>query len=187
MAQNWQQIASTTQETPLNCIPKVWRLPQPLDHSLIEVRSVPRTRGLRTEEQLDVTEQTASEQVARPRDGKLSSAEINCLTAFFPDEALSQKLDGNLAETGKPVDRLHGLPVGNKDIFHIKDKNSTMGCGAWHNTQTSTSTRRPIDCLMSPAPLHQAFLTAFRGGEGFQPLEPARLPQQYTPTQEDAR
>jgi amidase len=62
------------------------------------------------------------------------------LTAFFPDEALAraQELDTILAETGKPVGPLHGLPVGIKDILHMKDKNLTMGYVAWENNRSTT-------------------------------------------------
>jgi amidase len=62
------------------------------------------------------------------------------LTAFFPDEALARakELDDILAETGKPVGPLHGLPVGIKDIFHMKDKNLTMGYVAWHDNKCTT-------------------------------------------------
>jgi amidase len=76
MAQDWQKTASTAQESLLNSIPAAWRLPQPLDNSLTDVRSVPRTCGLLTEKQLDITELTASALVALLRDGKLSSVEV---------------------------------------------------------------------------------------------------------------
>ncbi|KAJ9609603.1 hypothetical protein H2200_005931 [Cladophialophora chaetospira] len=137
MALDWQQIASTAQQSVINSIPAKWRLPQTLDPSLTD---------------LDITEQTASELVAQLREGKLSSVEVteafcgraaiahqcvNCLTAFFPDEGLARakQLDEILAETGKPVGPLHGLPVGIKDILHMKGKNLTMGYVVWHDNK----------------------------------------------------
>ncbi|KAH0837145.1 putative amidase [Fonsecaea pedrosoi] len=152
MAENWQDIASKAQAGLLNSIPPKWRLPEPVDPSVMDVRGIPRACGLLTEKQLLITEQTASELVPQLRDGKLSSVEVteafcaraaiahqcvNCLTAFFPDEALARakELDDILAKTGVPVGPLHGLPVGIKDIFHMKDKNLTMGYLAWHNNR----------------------------------------------------
>lgn len=62
------------------------------------------------------------------------------MTAFFPDEGLAQakQLDDILAETGKPVGPLHGLPVGIKDILHMKGKKLTMGYVAWHDNKCTT-------------------------------------------------
>lgn len=76
MALDWQQIASTAQQSVINSIPAKWRLSEALDPSLTDVRSVPRTCGLLTPKQLNITEQTASELVAQLREGKLSSVEV---------------------------------------------------------------------------------------------------------------
>ncbi|KIY00802.1 uncharacterized protein Z520_03468 [Fonsecaea multimorphosa CBS 102226] len=155
MAEDWQVVASKAQADLLNSIPPKWRLPEPVDPSVKDVRAIPRTCGLLTEKQLLITEQTASELVAQLRDGRLSSVEVteafcaraaiahqcvNCLTAFFPEEALARakELDDILAKTGTPVGPLHGLPVGIKDIFHMKDKNLTMGYVAWYNNRCTS-------------------------------------------------
>ncbi|EXJ68811.1 uncharacterized protein A1O5_07742 [Cladophialophora psammophila CBS 110553] len=152
MAENWQVIASNAQANLLNSIPSRWRLPESVDPSVTDVRAIPRTCGLLTEKQLSITEQTASELVAQLKDARLSSVEVteafcaraaiahqcvNCLTAFFPEEALARakELDDLLAKTGTPVGPLHGLPVGIKDIFHMKDKNLTMGYVAWNDNR----------------------------------------------------
>ncbi|KAJ9628213.1 hypothetical protein H2204_009473 [Knufia peltigerae] len=151
----WQTIATESQESLLNSIPTKWRLPGPVDASITDVRSIPRTCGLLTEKQLELTEQTASELLPKLHDGTLSSAEVteafcaraaiahqcvNCLTAFFSEEAMARarELDGILAKTGKPVGPLHGLPVGIKDIFHMKGKRLTMGYVAWHDNECTT-------------------------------------------------
>jgi Asp-tRNA(Asn)/Glu-tRNA(Gln) amidotransferase A subunit family amidase len=44
------------------------------------------------------------------------------LTEMFFDQALvrAQELDRHLAETGKPVGPLHGIPVSLKDSFKVK-------------------------------------------------------------------
>ncbi|KAK6383784.1 hypothetical protein LTS17_003076 [Exophiala oligosperma] len=139
----WQTIATESQESLLNSIPTKWRLPGPVDASITDVRSIPRTCGLLTEKQLELTEQTASELLPKLHDGTLSSAEVteafcaraaiahqcvNCLTAFFSEEAMARarELDGILAKTGKP------------DIFHMKGKRLTMGYVAWHDNECTT-------------------------------------------------
>ena len=49
----------------------------------------------------------------------LFSCKVNCLTAFFPEEALQRaaELDEHLRRVGKPVGPLHGLPVAIKVRF----------------------------------------------------------------------
>ena len=61
MVEDWHQIAVRARQSLLNSIPSKWRLTQPLDPSLTDVRSVPNTYGLLTERQLEITEGTASE------------------------------------------------------------------------------------------------------------------------------
>jgi amidase len=57
----------------------------------------------------------------------------NCATDFFFEMALSRakECDSYLAEHGKPIGLLHGLPVSLKDQFLIKDTIATMGYVAW--------------------------------------------------------
>ncbi len=52
----------------------------------------------------------------------LRPPQVNCLTEIFFDEGLARaaELDRILAETGKPVGPLHGLPISLKDNFRVK-------------------------------------------------------------------
>lgn len=72
----WQTIATEAQESLLNSIPPKWRLPGPVDASITDVRTIPRTCGLLTEKQLEITEQTASELLPKLRKRTLSSVEV---------------------------------------------------------------------------------------------------------------
>jgi amidase len=55
--------------------------------------------------------------------------QTNCLTDFFPTEAIkiAQSFDEHLHKTGKLVGPLHGLPISFKDNFNIVGKDSTIG------------------------------------------------------------
>ena len=59
--------------------------------------------------------------------------QTNCLTEFFPKEALQRAatLDAHFAKTGKPIGDLHGLPVCIKDMYDLKGHRSTMGFISW--------------------------------------------------------
>lgn len=95
MTQTWSDIASSAQNSLLDSIPGKWRLPQPPDTSLTDVRSVPRTCGLLTPKQLEITEQTASELVAQLREGKLSSVDVTeafCARAAIAHQCVNHTL-----------------------------------------------------------------------------------------------
>ncbi|OAP53724.1 hypothetical protein AYL99_12096 [Fonsecaea erecta] len=155
MGGTWQENSAVARQRLMDSIPSKWRLQTPPPESQTDVRSVPRDCGLLTERQLEITEQNASELMPQLLNGSLSSVEVteafcaraaiahqcvNCLTDYFSDEALARakELDDILAKTGKPVGPLHGLPVGIKDIFHMKGKILTMGFAAWHNNRCNS-------------------------------------------------
>jgi amidase len=56
-----------------------------------------------------------------------------CLLEFFPEIGLqrAKELDAYLAEKGRPMGPLHGLPVSLKDQFHVKGVETTMGYVGW--------------------------------------------------------
>lgn len=76
MALDWQQIPSDAPENLQGSIPAKWRLLRLLNSSLTDVCSVLRDCGLLTAQQLEITQQTASELVPQLREGKLSSVEV---------------------------------------------------------------------------------------------------------------
>ncbi len=92
MAETWQTISSKAQADLLNSIPGKWRLPEPLDPSITDVRSVPRTCGLLTEDQLKITEQTASELLPQLKSGGLSSVQVT--EAFCGRAAIAHQCVG---------------------------------------------------------------------------------------------
>lgn len=53
----------------------------------------------------------------------------NCLTEIRFEEAIAQaeKLDEHLRTTGRPVGRLHGLPISFKDSFNIEGYDTSLG------------------------------------------------------------
>jgi amidase len=55
------------------------------------------------------------------------------LLEFFPGQAMARakELDKYLAEHGRPMGPLHGLPVSLKDQFHVKGVDTTMGYVGW--------------------------------------------------------
>lgn len=120
-------------------IPAELRLPEPLLRSLpANVTQVPHTCGLLTEHELDITDRYDAcglrDAIARR---ELSCVEVasafgkraliahqvtNCLVDWFLPEALERArwLDERMAETGRPVGPLHGVPVSFKDHIPIK-------------------------------------------------------------------
>ncbi len=54
---------------------------------------------------------------------------IGCCTEMLFEEAMERawELDRVLAETGRTVGPLHGLPISVKDIFDVKGHDSTVG------------------------------------------------------------
>lgn len=108
----WQTIATESQESLLNSIPTKWRLPGPVDASITDVRSIPRTCGLLTEKQLELTEQTASELLPKLHDGTLSSAEVTeafCARAAIAHQCVSEVFDAFIFITRIPEN--NGLQV----------------------------------------------------------------------------
>jgi amidase len=57
---------------------------------------------------------------------------LNCLIVFLYESAMkrAKELDDYMAQTGKPVGILHGLPVSLKDIFDIQEQ-TTVGMVSW--------------------------------------------------------
>lgn len=71
---------------------------------------------------------------------KESHKRYNCVTNVLFPEALAraQELDKILAETGKPVGPLHGLPVSIKECVSVKGTHSTAGVAHFLNQPVST-------------------------------------------------
>ncbi|KAL5426941.1 hypothetical protein PMIN06_009817 [Paraphaeosphaeria minitans] len=143
---NWEEIASNKRRELTEQIPLEYRIPQHLfpPKDQLDVTTFPRDSGWFEEKELDITGSSAtqilkkialqlwsSEEVTRAFCKRAAAAQqlTNCLTDFFPNEAISiaKSLDQHLQNTGKLAGPLHGLPISLKDNFNIVGKDSTVG------------------------------------------------------------
>ena len=127
-------------------IPKDWRLGViPSVDDAPDAREYIRTCGLLTAGELEWTETTDMTNILQKlATRQISSVELvrafskraaiahqltNCCTEIFFDEALEEanKLDDILAQTGKPVGPLHGLPISVKDSIGVKGHDTSIG------------------------------------------------------------
>lgn len=145
---DWQELAKSKRESVAVKIPKDWLLPnasQYTETSSIGVLDVPRTCGILTKQELDITENyDATALVELMTSKKYKSIEVvtafckraaiaqqcvNCLTEIMFDEALARarECDAYLEKEGKPLGPLHGLPISLKDSFNVKGTQTTIG------------------------------------------------------------
>ncbi|KAK1147921.1 hypothetical protein N8T08_000437 [Aspergillus melleus] len=117
------------------------------------VTGVPRSCGLLSERELNITERyDATSLVRMLAEGKVTAEELliafrkratiaqqctNCLTELIP-QALedARACDDYLAGTGKPIGPLHGLPVSVKEQIAIAGRRTNAGFVAWVNNIT---------------------------------------------------
>ncbi|KAL7794305.1 amidase signature domain-containing protein [Trichoderma ceciliae] len=143
---SWEELGAKKRSDLLASIPKEWRIPEnllPLE-SQDDVTGWPETSGWFTKVELDITNLTACELVSKLSSGALKSEDVtrafckrasaahqltNCLSETFFNRAIAmaRARDEYLAETGKPIGPLHGLPISLKDNFNIKSVDSTVG------------------------------------------------------------
>ncbi|PIG81166.1 putative general amidase [Aspergillus arachidicola] len=111
----------------------------------VNVMDVPRTCGLLTAKELEITENWDIRGLLRVIAEKRYTTEdvvgafckraaiahqvTRCLSEPLFDRALqrAKDLDLHLQKSGKPIGPLHGLPVSVKDSFHVKGVDSTTG------------------------------------------------------------
>ncbi|RHZ62322.1 putative general amidase [Aspergillus thermomutatus] len=119
----------------------------------VNVMDVPRTCGLLSGRELEITEEYDARALLRAiADKRLTAEEVTtafcktkamqraavahqltrCLTEPLFDRALqrARDLDAHLHRTGRPLGPLHGLPVSVKDCFHIAGVDSSIGIAA---------------------------------------------------------
>ncbi|KAF9701093.1 hypothetical protein EKO04_000110 [Ascochyta lentis] len=147
---DWKQLALSKRISVFKKIPQEWLLPieqasKYTETNPISVLDVPRTCGILTPKELDITENyDATELVQQMASRKLTSVDVvtafckraaiahqttNCLTEIMFSEALARahECDSYLEKTGKPLGPLHGLPISLKDSFNVKGVQSTIG------------------------------------------------------------
>lgn len=91
---DWNRIAERAQSKALDAIPTPWRLPAETLPSQPNARviDIPRTCGLLSGRQLEITELTATELLARIAEGQLSSVEATeafCIRAAIAHQLVS--------------------------------------------------------------------------------------------------
>ncbi|OGE54867.1 hypothetical protein PENARI_c005G10906 [Penicillium arizonense] len=158
-------IAQRKQAELAAAIPPEWRLPDhaipegmlsvaesitegPKKYGRVSVMEIPRTCGLLSAKELDITENyDIRGLVAEMSEGRFKAEEVvrgfckraaiahqltRCLTEPLFHRALkrAQELDAHLQRTGTPVGPLHGLPISVKDTFNVQGVDSSIGLSA---------------------------------------------------------
>lgn len=136
-----------------------------METSTLNVLDVPRTCGILTEKELDITENyDATDLVALMSAGKLKSVDVvtafckraaiaqqclSCLTEIMFEEAIARahEVDAYLAQHGKPIGPLHGLPISLKDSFNVKGFQATIAYVSFISHPPATSNSAVVDVL----------------------------------------
>lgn len=143
------KTSQTYQSRRDSLIPSQWKLPAELLASLpTDVTGIP--AQFLTAREAELTQLTASELARKIAARQVTSREVtlafchraaiaqqlvNCLTEIFFDAAIAraEELDRILAQTGKVVGPLHGVPISIKDHFNIKGLETTGGYVSYAN------------------------------------------------------
>ncbi|KIW63313.1 hypothetical protein, variant [Phialophora macrospora] len=140
----WQQVAAKAQAEVRASIPEKWRLAPSVKYDKPDATAIVQNCGILTPRQLEITSLGVTELVTRMKQRTLTAVEtteafcaraaiahqlVNCLTAFFPDEALKTAavVDETYAQTGELVGPLHGVPVAVKDMYVLRGHKATFG------------------------------------------------------------
>ncbi|OQE28437.1 hypothetical protein PENSTE_c003G01069 [Penicillium steckii] len=156
MTSTWEEKAADKRARINDSIPKEWRIQKlPTEDSVLEY---PAKSGILSNEELSITQSSASDLVKKLAHGELKSVEVtvafckraalahqllNCCLEFFPELAIAQakELDEYFEVHKKPVGPLHGLPISLKDQLRVKGLETSMGYVAWlgkYDTTEST-------------------------------------------------
>ncbi|WVQ79332.1 hypothetical protein IAT38_001429 [Cryptococcus sp. DSM 104549] len=144
---SWEEISKAKIAARDALIPKAWLIPPTDARNVIDV---PKTCGVLTPAELEITETEAPVLVEKMLKGELKSEEVtvafckraavaqqltNCLTEIFFDKAIetAKSIDAEYAKTQTPLGPLHGLPVSLKDNFYVEGVDTTVGFVAWAN------------------------------------------------------
>lgn len=166
---SWQEKAARKRAAELFKIPPEWRLaPEYItgdETSSISVLDVPARCGILTQAELSITDLDASSLAKAVQSKTLTAAAVatafckraaiaqqltQCLTETFFDDAIrrGQELDAYLAEHGKPVGPLHGVPVSIKDSFKYRGVQSTLGFVSFLDNPPDDENSALVDTLL---------------------------------------
>ncbi|KAF7762070.1 hypothetical protein Agabi119p4_8663 [Agaricus bisporus var. burnettii] len=146
--QDWRSRAKAKKQQQLDSIPKEWILRNPPNKDQLNVTDIPRTCGLLSSREIEITESHVEAILSNLAKGIWSAVEVttafskraviahqlvNCLTEIFIGRGLARaaELDDYFKRTGKVVGPLHGLPISLKDQLCVKGLDATMGYVAW--------------------------------------------------------
>ncbi|KAJ9371986.1 hypothetical protein DTO282E5_3340 [Paecilomyces variotii] len=146
MPEKWEELVADKRARLEKTIPAEWKIQTlPTEDSVIDY---PTKSGLLSAKELEITNSTATDLVAKLATGELKSYDVtlafckraalahqllNCALEFFPDAALAQAkdLDEYFEKNKKPIGPLHGLPISLKDQFRVKGFETSMGYVSW--------------------------------------------------------
>ncbi|KAJ9191236.1 hypothetical protein DTO032I3_8957 [Paecilomyces variotii] len=146
MPEKWEELVADKRARLEKTIPAEWKIQTlPTEDSVIDY---PTKSGLLSAKELEITNSTATDLVAKLATGELKSYDVtlafckraalahqllNCALEFFPDAALAQakELDEYFEKNKKPIGPLHGLPISLKDQFRVKGFETSMGYVSW--------------------------------------------------------
>lgn len=136
----WQEIAAAKQAEQASRIPSEWKLSDKLlkdAETTVDLRPIAASCGILTPKEILITEEyDATELAAEIAKGTYTAVEattayckraaiaqqlLSCLTEIRFLEAIedARKLDEEFKKTGKPVGRLHGVPMTCKVRIHF--------------------------------------------------------------------
>jgi len=167
---SWRDKAAKKRSEAYAKIPHEWRLsPEYLtgnEHSDTDVMDIPALCGILSSQELDITEKfnavalgqavqsgaisAAAVALAFSKRAAIAQQLINCLTETFFDEAIQrgEYLDKYLAENGRPVGPLHGIPISLKDPFNYVGAASTIGLIAYLDRPVAQENSPLVDILL---------------------------------------
>ncbi|KAF2471273.1 amidase signature enzyme [Lindgomyces ingoldianus] len=167
---DWQTVAALKRDALSKKIPVGWRIPSSIldqvsETSTLNVLNIPRECGLLTEQELELTENyDATALIELMSGGKVKSYDVtlafckraaiaqqlvNCCTEIMFEEALvrAKQCDDYLANEGRPMGPMHGLPISLKDSFNVKGIHTTIGYVSFISHPPATSNSVLVDIL----------------------------------------
>ncbi|CAL3966490.1 unnamed protein product [Diplocarpon coronariae] len=141
----WVAIAARKQSERQSRIPSAWLLRSLPSPETLDVRSIPGTCGILSEQEISITEHHDATSLAEAIQSRVLTAEqvavafckraaiaqqlCNCLTEIFFDDAIDRAryLDAEYKRTGQRVGPLHGVPISLKDTFKVEGYDASIG------------------------------------------------------------